>query len=51
MTTRGITVLAGGLKETQEITRRAEVAGFDGIVFESFTQLSQELQRRGVLTE
>jgi len=29
MTTRGITVLAGGLKETQEITRRAEVAGFD----------------------
>ncbi|MFD4972930.1 LLM class flavin-dependent oxidoreductase [Streptomyces sp. NPDC058424] len=29
MTTRGITVLAGGLKETQEITRRAEAAGFD----------------------
>ncbi len=29
----------------------AQLAGFDGIVFESFTQLSQELQRRGVLTE
>ena len=29
MATRGITVLAGGLKETQEITRRAEAAGFD----------------------
>jgi hypothetical protein len=29
MTTRGITVLAGGLKETQEITRLAEAAGFD----------------------
>ncbi|MCQ4079169.1 LLM class flavin-dependent oxidoreductase [Streptomyces sp. RB6PN25] len=29
MTTRGITVLAGGLKETQKITRRAEAAGFD----------------------
>lgn len=29
MTTRGITVLAGGLKETQETTRRAEAAGFD----------------------
>ncbi|HZX37541.1 MAG TPA: LLM class flavin-dependent oxidoreductase [Streptomyces sp.] len=29
MTTRGITVLAGGLKDTQEITRRAEAAGFD----------------------
>jgi probable F420-dependent oxidoreductase len=27
--TRGITVLAGGLGETQEITRRAEDAGFD----------------------
>ena len=27
--TRGITVLAGGLKETREITRRAEAAGFD----------------------
>ncbi|MCW2889504.1 MAG: 5,10-methylenetetrahydromethanopterin reductase [Streptosporangiaceae bacterium] len=29
VTTRGITILAGGLKETQEITRRAEEAGFD----------------------
>src|SRR5690348_1238755 len=29
MPTRGITVLAGGHKETQEITRRAEAAGFD----------------------
>jgi Luciferase-like monooxygenase len=29
MTTRGITVLAGGLKETQEITRLAEAAGFE----------------------
>src|SRR6202050_2736431 len=29
MTTRGITVLAGGLRQTQEITRRAELAGFD----------------------
>ncbi len=29
MTTRGITVLAGDLKETQEITRLAEAAGFD----------------------
>src|SRR5690348_17291445 len=29
MTTRGITVLAGGLNQTQEITRRAEAAGFD----------------------
>lgn len=29
MTTRGITVLAGGLKATQEATRRAEAAGFD----------------------
>jgi probable F420-dependent oxidoreductase len=29
MTTRGITVLAGGLKETQEIARLAEAAGFD----------------------
>ena len=29
MTTRGIAVLAGGLKETQEITRLAEAAGFD----------------------
>ena len=29
MTTRGITVLVGGLKETQEITRLAEAAGFD----------------------
>jgi probable F420-dependent oxidoreductase len=27
--TRGITVLAGGVKATQEITRRAEAAGFD----------------------
>jgi alkanesulfonate monooxygenase SsuD/methylene tetrahydromethanopterin reductase-like flavin-dependent oxidoreductase (luciferase family) len=29
VTTRGITVLAGGLADTQEITRRAEAAGFD----------------------
>ena len=29
MTTRGITVLAGGLKETQEITCLVEEAGFD----------------------
>jgi probable F420-dependent oxidoreductase len=29
MTTRGITVLAGGVKETQSIARRAEAAGFD----------------------
>ncbi|AJE87295.1 5,10-methylenetetrahydromethanopterin reductase [Streptomyces albus] len=29
MASRGITVLAGGLKETQRITRRAEAAGFD----------------------
>src|ERR1700733_5110189 len=29
MTTRGITVLAGGLIQTQEITRQAEAAGFD----------------------
>ncbi|MEW2571585.1 LLM class flavin-dependent oxidoreductase [Streptomyces sp. NPDC047070] len=29
MTTRGITVLAGGLKETRRITERAEAAGFD----------------------
>lgn len=29
MTTRGITVLAGGLKATQETSRRAEAAGFD----------------------
>ncbi|HEX3962433.1 MAG TPA: LLM class flavin-dependent oxidoreductase [Trebonia sp.] len=29
MATRGITVLAGGLKQTQEVTRRAEEAGFD----------------------
>src|ERR1700733_13060978 len=29
MTTRGITVLAGGLRQTQEITRRAELAGFE----------------------
>jgi glucose-1-phosphatase len=29
----------------------AELAGFDGIVFQSFTQLSEELRRRGVLTE
>jgi probable F420-dependent oxidoreductase len=28
VTTRGISVLAGGLKETQEITRQAEAAGF-----------------------
>jgi probable F420-dependent oxidoreductase len=27
--TRGITVLAGGVAETQDITRRAELAGFD----------------------
>ena len=30
MTTRGITVLAGGLKETRQIARDAEAAGFDG---------------------
>lgn len=30
MTTRGITVLAGGLRETVEITTAAERAGFDG---------------------
>ncbi|MBZ5738419.1 LLM class flavin-dependent oxidoreductase [Nocardioides mangrovi] len=30
MTTRGITVLAGGLKDTRDITVRAEQAGFDG---------------------
>lgn len=30
MTTRGITVLAGGLDETVEITKAAEKAGFDG---------------------
>ena len=30
MTTRGITVLAGGLKETRQITQDAEAAGFDG---------------------
>ncbi|KRF21284.1 luciferase [Nocardioides sp. Soil797] len=30
MTTRGITVLAGGLKETVEITKAADEAGFDG---------------------
>jgi probable F420-dependent oxidoreductase len=29
MATRGITVLAGGLRDTQAITRRAEDAGFD----------------------
>jgi probable F420-dependent oxidoreductase len=29
--TRGIVVLAGGLRETQEITRRAEAAGFDAV--------------------
>ena len=29
MATRGITVLGGGVKDTQEITRRAEAAGFD----------------------
>lgn len=29
MTTRGITVLAGGVKETQRITQLAEAAGFD----------------------
>jgi probable F420-dependent oxidoreductase len=29
MTTRGITVLAGGVRDTQEIARRAEAAGFD----------------------
>src|ERR1700722_1486809 len=31
MSTRGITVLGGGLRETQEITRRAEDAGFDAV--------------------
>lgn len=30
VTTRGITVLAGGLAETVEITKAAEAAGFDG---------------------
>lgn len=30
MTTRGITVLAGGLAETVEITKAADQAGFDG---------------------
>jgi probable F420-dependent oxidoreductase len=30
MTTRGITVLAGGLRETVAITQAAEAAGFDG---------------------
>jgi probable F420-dependent oxidoreductase len=30
MTTRGITVLAGGLDETVNITKAAEAAGFDG---------------------
>jgi probable F420-dependent oxidoreductase len=30
VTTRGITVLAGGLKDTRDITVRAEAAGFDG---------------------
>jgi probable F420-dependent oxidoreductase len=30
VTTRGITVLAGGLKDTRDITVRAERAGFDG---------------------
>jgi probable F420-dependent oxidoreductase len=30
VTTRGITVLAGGLKDTRDITVRAEQAGFDG---------------------
>lgn len=30
VTTRGITVLAGGLKETVEITKAADEAGFDG---------------------
>ena len=29
MTTRGISLLAGGVRETQDITRRAEQAGFD----------------------
>jgi probable F420-dependent oxidoreductase len=29
MTTRGITVLAGGLRETQDVVRAAESAGFD----------------------
>lgn len=29
MTTRGITVLAGGLRETQDVVRAAETAGFD----------------------
>ncbi len=28
--TRGITILAGGIKETQKIVRQAEAAGFDG---------------------
>jgi probable F420-dependent oxidoreductase len=29
MTTRGITVLAGGVKDTQDVVRAAEAAGFD----------------------
>src|ERR1700712_4412193 len=29
MTTRGVTVLAGGLQETQRVTQAAEQAGFD----------------------
>ncbi len=31
MKTRGITVLAGGVKEAQQIARRAELAGLDGV--------------------
>lgn len=31
VTTRGITVLAGGLKDTQAIARKAEAAGFDAV--------------------
>jgi probable F420-dependent oxidoreductase len=30
MTTRGITILAGGLKETAQIAQQADAAGFDG---------------------
>lgn len=30
MTTRGITILAGGLNETAQIAQRAEASGFDG---------------------
>jgi probable F420-dependent oxidoreductase len=44
MTTRGVTVLAGGLKETQEITRLAEAAGFDA------AWTSEFLHRSGIVS-